>query len=381
MTGVDYADCFATYDIASDHLVLWIPYVEPRQVFWFGGKPDAAQALQLYDVDDAHYSSQLPKYLHAQLRRSSAKLYVLHPEQVPRFRGPGHHHGHGHGSSSPSSSSPPSPAWGHHRVVDCTSLKPAMDRARVIKTDAEVALVRQANDVSSEAHRRVAQALARMTNERDVEAVFAAVCTARGARSQSYPIIAGAGTNGSTLHYGENDKALKGKQLMVLDAGCEWNCYASDVTRTLPITGRLTEEGAGIYGIVQQMQEECIAAMGPGAMFNRIDWHAATVALKGLLKLGILKGDAEEIAEAGTLSAFYPHGLGHHVGLDVHDVPGPRRLLMGQAVALGLGKRDLITPPEMAALARHAKTASPGPADEEFQPLLPNMIITVEPGM
>ncbi|KAK7402635.1 hypothetical protein QQX98_011615 [Neonectria punicea] len=356
LTGADFPDCAVTYEMATDRLTLWIPYVEPRQVLWYGATPDAAEAMRRYNVDDVRYTAQLSKFLHGQLRPATT-LYILHPDQVPpkltdRPRGQTH--------------------------INYSKLRPAMDQARVVKTDYEVALIRRAALISSAAHRAVAERLLTMRNEQDIEAVLVAECTARGAHAQAYPIIAGAGVNASTLHYDSNDQPLEGKQLVVVDAGCEWQCYASDITRTLPISGSFTPEAASIHAIVQRMQDECIARIRPGCVFYALHLHAADVAIRGLLKLGILHGGFDEIQKAGTVAAFFPHGLGHHVGLEVHDVTGVDRLLMRESFHIEGGKREMVTPTTLGALRRMA--AAPPPYKGR-QALRPNMIVTVEPGI
>ncbi|KAH6603464.1 xaa-pro aminopeptidase [Trichoderma cornu-damae] len=358
LTGANFHDCFVTYEIRTDRLILWIPYVEPRQVLWFGSTPDAAKAKQLYDVDEVRYSSQLPKFLESRLT-SSTTLYVLHEDQTPAR------------------------AKETRVKVNHWMLQPAMDRARCVKDEYEIAMIRRANDVSSAAHRKVAEMLLRLSNERDLEAIFQAVCTSRGARSQAYPIIAGSGANAATLHYEENDQPLDGRELVVLDAGCEWNCYASDVTRTLPLGGRFSAKGAAVYGLVQRMQEECIAAVGPGVKFYQLHLHAAAVGIEGLLKLGILKGDADDIAAAGTISAFFPHGLGHHVGLEVHDVSGSLPLMTLLNLGLDGGKREMISAEALSAMRAHDADLVPPrlKSTRERQVLEPNMIVTIEPGI
>ncbi|QYT02655.1 Aminoacylproline aminopeptidase [Trichoderma simmonsii] len=362
LSGANFHDCFVTYEIRTDALILWIPYVEPRQVLWFGSTPDTAKAKQLYDVDEVRYSSQLHKFFESRLS-SPTVLYVLHEDQTPAV------------------------AKGTKVKVNSWMLQPAMDRARCIKDEYEIAMIRRANDVSSAGHRKVAEMLLRLTNEREIEAIFQAVCTARGARSQAYSIIAGSGVNASTLHYDENNQPLEGKELVVLDAGCEWQCYASDVTRTLPIKGRFSTKGAAIYNLVQTMQEECISKIKPGVQFYQLHLHAAAVAVVGLLKLGILKGDIGEVTKAGTVTAFFPHGLGHHVGLEVHDVPGSLPLMTLLNLGLDGGKRQMINAEaltKMSAAMRlgDGETATArAKALKERQVLEPNMIVTVEPGI
>lgn len=337
--------------------------------------------MQLYDVDDVRYVSDLSKFFSLNLGPSTT-LFTLHKNQTPRslFATSEDHHHHGGDFASPTPQSKPG-------AIDFVSLKPAMDRARVIKDAYEIALIRKANDISSAAHRHVARQLLRLRNEQEIEAMLVASCTARGAHTQAYHIIAGAGVNASTLHYDANDQSLKGKQLVVIDAGCEYNCYASDITRTLPISGAFTQEARSIYFIVESMQEECIAAVAPGRKFVELHLHAARVAARGLLALGILRGSRMDIAASGVVSAFFPHGLGHHVGLEVHDVSGDLRLLSADGMArLEGGKRETITPGDLIELrggSEKSETRGSGilSAPIERQTLEPGMIVTVEPGM
>ncbi|GAO18222.1 hypothetical protein UVI_02022880 [Ustilaginoidea virens] len=329
LSGANFEDCVVTYEIAPDKLTLWIPYVEPRQILWFGSKPSACECLRRYDVDQVRYTTQLSKFLkaYAASPKSSPTVYILHPDQAPDL---------GNGGDMTKS---------HMLHLDHALLKPAMDRSRLIKTDHEVALIRRANDISSAAHRRVAENMLRLSNERQIEAIIQAVCIANGARSQAYPIIAGSGRNASTLHYTANNAPLEGKQSVVIDAGCEWECYASDITRTLPLSGSFTPRAGAIHAIVQRMQDECIREVRPGKLWREIHLLAASIGLDGLLNLGILKGHRDEIARAGTVAAFFPHGLGHHVGLDVHDVSSTLPLAVAQAgLQLDYGKRTMVTP-------------------------------------
>ncbi|KAL0931950.1 xaa-pro dipeptidase [Colletotrichum truncatum] len=363
LSGANFADCAVTYELASDRLILWIPYVEPRQVLWFGRTPGITECLKQFDVDDVRYNTQLNKFLYRNLTPGST-LYVLHPDQVPL-----------------------SGEFLREMAdvrVDLTSLQPAVDQARVVKTEYEVAMIRKANAISAAAHRRVAERLLKLDNESEIEAIFQAWCTSAGARDQSYAIIAGSGKNAGTLHYDANNEPLEGRDVVVFDAGCEFHCYASDITRTLPIPGRFSTEAAAVYAIVERMQDECIGLIRPGTLFFDLHIHASKVAQQGLLKLGVLKGDAAEVWDAGTVAAFFPHGLGHHVGLEVHDVTGRERLLLlNNVMGSGrVGKREVITPEMMGAMARAtAAGASAPPPYKGRQYLRKNMIVTVEPGM
>lgn len=371
-----------TYEIQRDRLILWIPFVEPRQVLWYGATPDAPAALGLYDVDDVRYTNDLPRFLAAHLG-PSATLFALHRSQTPRYLFADERR-LGDAAAADEGGDVLFPPERKPGAIDVVSLKPAMDRARVVKDEYEIALIRRANDISSAAHRHVARQLLRLSNEQDIEALLLASCTARGAHSQAYHIIAGAGVNASTLHYDANDQPLAGKELVVVDAGCEYNCYASDVTRTLPVSGSYSSEGAAVYAIVERMQEECIAGVTPGRRFRELHVHAARVAARGLLALGVLKGDLAEVEASGIAGAFFPHGLGHHVGLEVHDVSGDQRLMSsfgGGVARLEGGKREMVTPAELAEMTRLEMVAATAEEPVKHQHLQPGMIVTVEPGM
>ncbi|KAI3555159.1 metallopeptidase family M24 [Colletotrichum abscissum] len=373
LSGANFADCAVTYELASDRLILWIPYVEPRQVLWFGSTPGISECLKQLDVDDVRYTTQLNKFLYRHLTPGST-LYVLHADQVPPLL---------HGDLLQTAA---------EVRVDTTSLQPAADQARVVKTEYEVAMIRKAAAVSAAAHRKVAERLLKLGNESEIEAIFQAWCTTEGAREQSYAIIAGSGRNASTLHYDANDEPLEGREVVVFDAGCEWHCYASDITRTLPISGRFSTESRAVYDVVARMQDECIARIRPGTLFFDLHVHASRVAQAGLLKLGVLRGDPAEVWDAGTVAAFFPHGLGHHVGLEVHDVSGRERLLLlNKGTGGRVGKREVITPEMMSAMAQAgvgagvggaaAAAASVPPPYRGRQYLRKNMIVTVEPGI
>ncbi|KAI2612475.1 metallopeptidase family M24-domain-containing protein [Hypoxylon fragiforme] len=355
LTGADFPGCSVTYDIAADKLTLWIPFTPPATVLWFGNTPSPENCLARSDVHDVKYVGELPGYLSARLATVKT-LYALRPSQLPKFDG--------FEQMKPS------------LRIDVASLQPAMDEARLIKSEYEIAMIRRANEISSAAHKKVASLMYGMKNECEVEAAFISACTAANAHAQAYPVIAGSGANASTLHYSANNENLAGRQLMVLDAGAEWSCYASEMTRTLPIGPRykLSSETKAIYELVHRMQNECIDRIKPGVVFRDLQLHATLIAVQGLLDLGILRGGtAEEIFKNGTGAAFFPHGLGHHVGLDVHDVLS--RDLLRPAGEGMWGKRRPIGPQSVRAMikqaardAAHNAAATANPSDSSSTP-------------
>lgn len=208
-------------------------------------------------------------------------------------------------------------------------LKNAIGETRILKDDYEIALIRHANRISTKAHIAVLRAAKSAKNERELYATFLSTCIANGAEEQSYhPVVAG-GTNGATLHYQKNDASLfdevtgNKKLNLLIDAGGEYRTYSSDITRAFPLSGQFTPESRKIYDIVLEMQDTTLAAIKEGVLWDDIHLLAHRVATKGLLGLGILRGgDVDELLEKRLTAAFFPHGLGHYLGMDTHDTGG-----------------------------------------------------------
>ncbi|KAB2571412.1 putative Xaa-Pro aminopeptidase [Lasiodiplodia theobromae] len=344
LTGVDEADCHLTYDIRLDFLTLYVPSPgSPRKVYYNGRGSTPEEALDKYDVDAVDFSYAVPGYVEFWMTQHEGDVYILHPDQAVV---PGH-------DKSPR--------------VNYTKLQVAIDAARVRKDQHEIKLIRKANQVSAKAHEKVLRNIRAFKNEAQVEATFLDTCVAADAKHQAYEIIAASGENAATLHYIKNDEPFHDRPLMCLDAGCEWQCYASDVTRTFPLTGQWpSKESKAIYDLVLKMQTECIDAIRPGARYLDIHYLAHRILIDGLLELGILhNGTPEDIFDAGTSLAFLPHGLGHHLGLEVHDVSDVP-LMAGTAEHM-----SSVVDPEMCKALVHPNH----PALEE------GMVITVEPGI
>ncbi|KAL9097882.1 MAG: hypothetical protein Q9165_000208 [Trypethelium subeluteriae] len=302
LSGVDESDCHLTYDIELDELILYVAEYSLRNIIYNGRGLNVVEALERYDIDNAHYASDLSKDVKKWIRKHPiGKIYILHPSQTIHL-----------GGSEDDEDD----------QFDDKKLQRAIDLARMIKDPHEIDMIKKANDISAKAHRQILREISSLSNEREVEAIFRRECMFEGAKHQAYKVIAASGKNAATLHYVQNDEPLKGRQLMCLDAGCEWNCYASDVTRTFPLSPQWpSREAENIYNLVLKMQESCISKLKPGTRFLELNTHAHVLAIEGLLELGILhNGSPVEIMMAGTSTAFLPHGLGHHIGLEVHDV-------------------------------------------------------------
>ncbi|KAL4895685.1 putative Xaa-Pro aminopeptidase [Aspergillus ambiguus] len=341
LSGVDEADCYLTYDIQSDLLTLYVPDFDLRHAIWMGPTLTIDEAQCRYDVDRVRYFASLQGDLASWIDKhnASSPIYILHDSQKPHVLSR------------------------KHVRLDDQRLRPAMDAARMIKDDYEIRMIRKANQISALAHRKVLEQIHRMTNETEIEGLFLATCVAHEAKHQSYEIIAGSGKNAAILHYVKNNEPLHGRQLVCLDAGAEWDCYASDVTRTIPLGADWPSEHArNIYRLVEKMQETCIAQIQRGVTMKSLQDSAHFIAIQGLKDLGVL-GDYDmlEIFHSGASAVFFPHGLGHHVGLEVHDVS-----VQSNAALAGES-------PSQALLVPMATASSPG--------LEPGMVVTIEPGV
>jgi Xaa-Pro aminopeptidase len=191
---------------------------------------------------------------------------------------------------------------------------------RVLKTPEEIELMQRAADIAAEAHVEAMKAAQPGMKEYEIEALIEQIFRRLGAAAPAYTSIIGAGVNATVLHYINNDGELKDGDLLLIDAGAEFKGYASDITRTFPINGRYTKAQREIYDLVLEAQMACVEMVRPGTTHDQLKSHSIQVLTKGLVRLGLLKGDPAELIEEKKYEQFYMHGLGHMLGIDVHDV-------------------------------------------------------------
>ena len=199
-------------------------------------------------------------------------------------------------------------------------IRPMLHEMRLFKDQAELAIMRQAAKISCVAHTRAMQFCAPGRHEYQLEAEIHHSFAMQGARSPAYGTIVGSGDNACILHYTQNSCELKSGDLVLIDAGAELHGYAADITRTFPVSGRFSEPQKQIYQLVLDAQLASFAFFKPGCTFKQATDKAVAVLTQGLLDLGILKGDLAENIEKLHYRQFFMHGLGHWLGLDVHDV-------------------------------------------------------------
>jgi Xaa-Pro aminopeptidase len=203
--------------------------------------------------------------------------------------------------------------------VQIRDVRAAVSDMRLFKDEHELAIMRRAAAISSAAHARAMRAAAPGMREYEVEAELIHEFLSNGARSVAYGSIVAAGANACVLHYRENTAELRKGELMLIDAGCELESYASDITRTFPIDGKFSAVQKDVYELVLASQEAAIKAVKPGADF--IDYHdaATRVLVQGLIDFKLCKGSVDQVLQNESYKQFYMHRTGHWLGLDVHD--------------------------------------------------------------
>lgn len=233
---------------------------------------------------------------------------------------------------------------GVHAPDEFVSLTHLLHEMRLFKSREEIAAIRQAIRIAGQGHLRAMQVCRPGMKEYQIEAELVHEFMRQGARSPAYPPIVGSGANSCILHYTENTAELQAGDMLLIDAGAEYDCYASDITRSFPINGEFSREQALIYELVLAAQQAAIAQVKPGKHWN--DPHEAAIAVitDGLLELGILRGPRKKLLSDEAFTRYYMHRTGHWLGMDVHDV----------------GEYKL---------------------DGEWRTLEPGMILTIEPGL
>ncbi len=194
-----------------------------------------------------------------------------------------------------------------------------VDEMRLHKSDKEIQLMQIASNISAEAHTRAMQTVQPNMMEYALEAELNYIFGKNGC-VPSYNSIVGGGENGCILHYVENNKQLKDGDLVLIDAACEYELYASDITRTFPVNGKFSPEQKALYQVVLDAQIAAIDAVRIGNSYKEPHNIAVQILVQGLLDLGIMQGDFDEIIETESYRQFYMHGTGHWLGMDVHDV-------------------------------------------------------------
>jgi len=276
---------------------LWL-FVPPGNAVWQGRTETLQDFIDKYDISDAFWIADFDK-----------KMDELYPGKIYTF---------------------PDvdidiPFYSDH---DQTTLRSTLSSSRRIKTDVEIAAMRAAAEVGVQSHIVVMQNVRCGNYESDAESLFRYVGHNYGMRFQAYIPIVGAGHNSAALHYNDNDMRMPNDGLVLIDAGPEIGStrngggYGTDITRTWPCSGTFTTPQRQIYNIVYESQGKCVEMCVPGSSMSEANEKSIEIILQGLLDVGILKdATVERLKSVNMHRVFMPHGLGHSVGIDVHD-PG-----------------------------------------------------------
>jgi len=317
-----------------DRFVLFVRPRDPEREVWDGRRAGIEGAVERYGADAAYPSAELYKRLPELISNVDELHYALGVDPsfdrtitraLSQLR-----------ASERRGNRPP------RRVVDP---RYALHEMRLRKSPEEIALLRKAAEITAEAHVSAMAAARPGATEYELEALIDYTFRRRGGAGPGYTTIVGAGENATILHYVENASTLREGELVVVDAGCEYEFYTADVTRTFPVSGRFTPAQRRMYEVVLRAQEEAIRMTRPGVTVE--DLHARCVELltEGMVELGLLEGPAAARVADGSYKKYYMHRTSHWLGMDVHDV-------------------GAYTDPDGAA-----------------RPLEPGMVITIEPGL
>ncbi|KAG0260307.1 hypothetical protein DFQ27_003615 [Actinomortierella ambigua] len=340
LTGIDEPDYYFVYHFATSTSYLIAPDIDLRHTVWKGPVLSDDELLRRFDVDHVvRYSNLLhllkntlkPRHIYGwnepengpaledKVLEHELRHYIIHrlirPKHCQHLIRPKccqhrdiDDENNGNGGKEE-----------EEEEGDADSLYEAFVLARIHKSPIELALSREATRISSDAHRLVMQRARVGMYEYQLEHLFRYECGRRGGRTQGYLPIVGRGVNAAYLHYTRNNERIQHGDLVLIDAACEFEGYTSDITRTFPVSGRFSTEQAEIYQLVAEMQNSVLRTMKAGVDWKEMAQLSREIGLQGLKKLGIVVGADEDLRCKNIIALFYPHGLGHLLGLNVHD--------------------------------------------------------------
>ncbi|MFH0814080.1 MAG: aminopeptidase P N-terminal domain-containing protein [Pseudomonadota bacterium] len=290
----------------------FILFVRPKdsdQEVWTGGRAGVEGAKERYGADEAHLitelNEKLPPYLekadriyyHFGLDRTFNESILTFWQQLMIAY--------------------PKRGVGPIAIQDSGTI---LHPLRMIKTQGEIELMQKASAISVEAHQHAWKTACPSLYEYEIQAEIEYIFRKHGADGPAYPSIVASGPNSCTLHYNDNKRQLQNNDLLLIDAACSYGYYNADITRTLPVSGKFTAEQKKVYEIVLEAQEQAIAQIKPGNTYKMVQETAIRVITEGLVELGLLTGDTDELIKNEKYKPFYMHRIGHWIGLDAHDV-------------------------------------------------------------
>jgi Xaa-Pro aminopeptidase len=282
---------------------------DPEREVWDGLRAGLEGAIETYGASDAFPYSDMDDILPGLLENKSRVYYTMGHDAEFDHRVAGWvNQVRGRGRA------------GVRAPEEFIALGHVLHDMRLYKSKAEITAMRQAAQITVEAHRRAMRVCRAGMYEYQLEAELQHAFMRGGARAVAYPPIVGGGANGCILHYRENSAPLKDGDLLLIDAGAEYDCYAADVTRTFPVNGCYTPAQREAYEVVLEAQHAAIEKIKPGNHWNDPHEAAVRAITKGLIDLGILKGKVATLVKDEAYKPYYMHRTGHWLGMDVHDV-------------------------------------------------------------
>ncbi len=223
------------------------------------------------------------------------------------------------------------------------NLTKPIERLRLQKSPSEIALIKKGMEITKEAHHHAMQLAKEGMMEYELQAEFEYIFTKRGAYSDAYTTIVAGGNNANTLHYIKNDQKLEAGELILIDAGCEYSYYATDITRTIPVSGKFSDAQRELYSLVLDVEKTIISMIKPGVMRSDLQKVAERMLCEGMVRLGILQGSVKKLLKKKKHKKYFPHGIGHYMGIDVHD-SCPYKTKKGKEIPLKPGMVLTIEP-------------------------------------
>ncbi|HVS82535.1 MAG TPA: Xaa-Pro aminopeptidase [Pyrinomonadaceae bacterium] len=310
LTGFEEPDAIAVIAPSQEKkFTLFVRPRDPERAIWDGYRAGVEGAVQDYSADEAFpiadFDARLPEILdgpaslYYAFGHANSELDEKIIRQLTLMR-----------ETNRRPLEPP------QTIVDPTSI---LHEMRVLKSATEVEIMQRAADIAAAAHVEAMKTARPGMKEYEVEALLEASFRRQGAAGSSYTSIVGSGANATVLHYITNMGTLGDGDLLLVDAGAEYQGYASDITRTFPINGKFSDAQRDIYDLVLKTQMSCIDMVRPGVRLEDLKTHSVEMLTEGMVKLGLLKGDPAKLIEEKKYMQFYMHNLGHFLGIDVHD--------------------------------------------------------------
>lgn len=300
LTGFNEPDAILVLKVLANKTesILFVRPNNPEKEVWTGKRAGIKGALKTCEVDQAYLINEFSEKLQQWLPQVKQ---IYYPFAVK-------------------------PEFDRYLLNACQSahvpfydVKPLIGEMRLIKSPEEITLMRKAAQISAQAHVHGMQSCKPGMMEYELAAEYAYYFAKSGCAAPAYPPIVAGGANACILHYIENSAKLMPGELVLVDAGGEYENYASDITRTFPVNGKFTAEQRAVYEIVWRAQQAVIQALRPGVPANKSQEIATRVITEGLVELGILKGDVNNLVEKRAYAPYYMHNCSHWLGLDTHD--------------------------------------------------------------